>query len=135
MIMSRRLLIVEDEVFIAMDIERVAAAAGFRPVGIAADSATAYRLAEDADIALVDINLRDGQTGGQIGRTLAARGVVVVFMTANPAQVGDGTVGVLVKPVNEDELAEALHYAAYHRDMPDLRPPPVLRTFSGHASA
>ncbi len=137
-IMPHRLLIVEDEVFIALEIERVAAEIGFEAVGIAADAASASRLADEAEFALVDVNLRDGQTGGDIGRELARRGIVVVFMTANPAQLGtgvDGTVGVLTKPVNENELAEALYYAANHRAEPDMQPPPVLKRFFGQSAS
>src|SRR5687767_8883862 len=101
--MPLNILVVEDEIFIAVEIESVVAEMGHHPAGIAADSATALGLAPRADIALVDLNLRDGATGRRLGRTLAEdHGVTVLFMTANPSQLGagvPGTLGVLPKPV------------------------------------
>ena len=71
--------------------------------------AGALALASKADIALVDLNLRDGPSGIGIGKILAqTHGVTVIFMTANPSQLGDGvsgTVGVLPKPATEREIS------------------------------
>ena len=66
----------------------------FIPAGIASDEQTA--LGSQADVALVDLNLQDGPTGITIGRELSkAHGVTVVFMTANPSQLGDGVAGAV----------------------------------------
>lgn len=132
-VMGCRVLVVEDEIFVAVEIEGVVADLGYVPVGIAADADTALVLACNADVALVDLNLRDGPTGPEIGKTLAERfGVTVLFMTANPSQLGDGipgTVGVIAKPVMEDELRAAVAYAvSRHRRMP-ASPPLRLRLF------
>ena len=113
--MMGRVLVVEDEIFVAVEIEHVIEEMGLTPVGIAPDRRSALALAPQADVALVDLNLRDGPTGIRIGQMLAqAHGVTVLFMTANPAQLGNGvpgTVGVLSKPVTDRDLRAALNYA------------------------
>lgn len=102
-----------------MELEATAQDCGHEVVGIAPDSAAAYRLADRADIALVDVNLRDGETGPEIGHRLANEfGVTVVFMTANPARLGldvPGTLGVVSKPVTEAMTADVLAFAAQRR--------------------
>lgn len=135
--MMCKVLVVEDEIFVATEIENVVCDLGYLPVGIAADSQTAIRLADQAEVALVDLNLRDGATGPQVGRTLAERyGLTVLFMTANPSQLGDGvpgTVGVLDKPVMEAELRQALEYIVARRHQMEAEPPPRLRLFAAEA--
>ena len=87
--MAARILIVEDEMLVAMDLESILADSGFEPVGIAADLTTAEEYFDQSiDLALVDLNLRDGLTGPQIGKLLGARGVTVLFLTANPRTLG-----------------------------------------------
>jgi DNA-binding response OmpR family regulator len=128
-------LIVEDEIFVAIEVQSVLMEMGHRPVGIAADSRRAMELAAEAEIALVDLNLHDGPTGTDVGRELAARGVTVVFITANPSQLGDGVpgaLGVLPKPVNDNELQAAINFVAaiHRREHPlEVRPPRRLRLF------
>ncbi len=137
--MSCKILVVEDEIFVAIEIEHVVSQLGHLPVGIAADSGMAEELAANAEVALVDLNLRDGPTGPAIGRMLAEKhGVTVVFVTANPAQLGDGipgTLGVIPKPVNDDEMRQAVNFAVAHRRRIEALPPPSMRLFAnGNAS-
>lgn len=132
--MGCRILVVEDEIFVAVEIETVVEELGHNPIGIAADSRTAMSLAPSAEVALVDLNLLDGPTGPELGRALAEQfGVAVVFMTANPSQLGagiPGTIGVLPKPVADHELKQALTYAvAMKRNMAGT-PPARLRLFN-----
>lgn len=133
MTMTCRVLVVEDEFFVAFEIESVLKEMGLVPVGIAPDSRSAAELAAEADLAFVDLNLADGPTGIDVGRGLADRGVTVIYMTANPAMLGDGvpgTVGVLPKPVNDSELREAVHFAVHrHQKSPLATPPQRLRLF------
>lgn len=132
-VMTRRVLVVEDEIFVATEIEHVIEDMGLTPIGIAADERAALSLASHAEVALVDLNLQDGPTGIRIGRILAqTHGVTVLFMTANPSQLGDGvpgTVGVLAKPVTERDLREAVAYAVARREAAEATPPPRLRLF------
>jgi len=136
--MTCRILVVEDEIFVATEIENVVAELGHTPIGIAADSLSALTLAADAELALVDLNLRDGPTGPELGRTLAHKfGVTVVFMTANPAQLGDGvpgTIGVIAKPVMEEELKQAVSYAIAQRRRMPADPPARLRLFADNGN-
>lgn len=133
--MTSKVLIVEDEIIVAMEIEQTIMDMGLDPVGIATDQASALRLASETDVALVDLNLRDGPTGSTIGRILAqTHGATVIFLTANPAQLGDGvegTVGVLTKPVTERDLRDAVSYAIARRNEAKANPPHRLRLWSG----
>ncbi len=131
--MSCRILVVEDEIFVATEIEHVIAEMGHQPVGIAADQRTALSLAATTDVALVDLNLEDGPTGAAIGRALSqTHGVTVLFMTANPSQLGTGipgTLGVLPKPVTDKELRDAVGYAVARRQAQEAAPPRRLQLF------
>ena len=108
-------LIVEDEIFVAMDIERILADAGYKVTAIAADRASALDEKVQADIAFVDINLRDGPTGATIARELAERaGTRVVYVTANPAQidpVADTAIGYIRKPFTAGAIRAAVQIA------------------------
>ncbi len=132
--MTYRVLIVEDEYIVAAEIESIIADMGHDPIGIADDQKSALALAAYADIALVDLNLRDGPTGPTIGQILAqTHGVTVVFITANPSQLGDGvpgTIGVLPKPATERDLREAVEFAVARRIEADSTPPRRLKLFS-----
>ncbi|MBO9100237.1 MULTISPECIES: response regulator [unclassified Rhizobium] len=113
--MDRKVLIVEDELLIALDLEDMVESNGLQVAAIANTMARALAAAPHADIALVDVNLSDGPTGPAIGRMLAEQfGIAVVFMTANPEVVSggiQGTLGVLRKPVQPGMVAQALKYA------------------------
>jgi DNA-binding NarL/FixJ family response regulator len=132
--MTYRVLIVEDEFLVAAEIEQVVADMGHDPIGIAGDRKSALALASKADIALVDLNLRDGPTGTGIGKILAqTHGVTVVFLTANPSQLGDGvpgTVGVLPKPATDRDLRDVVNYAVARRDASEAKPPRRLKLFN-----
>jgi hypothetical protein len=58
--------------------------------------------------------------------------VTVLFMTANPSQLGDGvpgTLGVLAKPVSDRDLRAAVAYAVARCDAAEVAPPPGLQLF------
>jgi len=109
-------MIVEDEILVALDLEATLEDFGYEPVGIAADLKTALALVKtEPTVALVDLNLRDGPTGSEIGARLARdHGIKVLFLTANPLMLGKGvagTVGVLTKPCWPDAVRAAIEYA------------------------
>jgi DNA-binding response OmpR family regulator len=129
--MSPKILIVEDEVLVAMDLEAWLEEFGYAPVGIAPDAATAYQLAETGPtLALVDLNLRDGLSGPDVGRRLAHDfGVRVLFMTANPRLLESGvpgTLGVLSKPYDPVTVKAAIDFALERTNVA----PPELRLFA-----
>ncbi|TCV67150.1 response regulator receiver domain-containing protein [Neorhizobium sp. R1-B] len=129
----QRVLIVEDEFMVALELESVLEDLGYQVIGIAADSTTASRLAElSPDVALVDVNLRDGPTGTLVGQRLGKLGIKVVFTTANPALLGTGvpdTIGVLSKPYDANQVEDALEFVRGELSAP----PAPLVVFEQHA--
>jgi DNA-binding response OmpR family regulator len=133
--MAAQILIVEDEMLVAMELECILEDLGHEPVGIAPDLKTAEQFsALPLELALVDLNLRDGLTGPEIGTRLGKRGVTVLFITANPRILGDGiagAVGVLTKPTDEPTVRAAVDYALKLRSgEEDVRPPRALKVFA-----
>ncbi|GLS88781.1 response regulator [Cypionkella aquatica] len=132
--MAGRILIVEDEIIVAMDLEATLEDFGFETVGIAADTSSALQLgAANPDVALVDVNLRDGPTGPEIGARLARDfGVNVVFITANPRMLGDGVpgaIGVLPKPTDPHTIRQTVEYVLSLKRMEgQVMPPPSALT-------
>ncbi len=134
--MTARILIIEDEALVAMELRFVLEDLGYEVIGTVADAKTARSLAAESevDLALVDIHLSDGPTGIGLGRELAQeKGVTVLFMTANPGMVRDGvagTVGVLSKPTDERAVQTAVDYALRRRQgRPTEYAPPELQLF------
>lgn len=131
--MTTRVLIVEDEMIVALELEMILEDLGYETVGIAADLEAAARyFDEDIDLALVDLNLRDGLTGPQIGARLGSNGVTVLFVTANPRLLGcgiAGAIGVITKPTDELIVRSAVEYALSVRQGRRAEPPPFLRLF------
>jgi DNA-binding response OmpR family regulator len=126
--MSKKVLIVEDEIFVALEIEHIVEDAGFTVSAIAADRQAALDAALDCDIALVDLNLRDGPTGPGIGVELASRyGIRVIYVTANPAQIGAAStaaLGVITKPFRPHSIAATLKLAA--AETPELEATDII---------
>lgn len=113
--MTKTVLIVEDEIFVALDLERILMDAGYHVAAIAADRESAMKAAPGCGIAFVDVNLRDGPTGPAIAQRIAQDyGVKVVFVTANPTQIGDapGSLGYIRKPFSEAAILAAAAMAA-----------------------
>ena len=132
--MPARILIVEDEMLVAVELENILEDLGHEPVGVVPDLPTAERYFDEAlDLALVDLNLRDGLTGPQIGARLGAKGVTVVFITANPGLLGGGiagAIGVITKPTDERTVKAAVDYALGVREgRDDVSPPDALKLF------
>ncbi|CAN5165035.1 response regulator [soil metagenome] len=109
------ILIVEDEIFVALDIERTLSDCGYAVGGIAMDREEALKLAKGCTLALVDINLRDGRTGPQIAADLYDNYAIrSVFVTANPSQIGTpptGALGYVCKPFDGNMLRSAIEWA------------------------
>lgn len=108
--MTKTALIIEDEIFVALDLECILLDGGYEVAAIAADSDQALAAAPGCSFAFVDINLRDGATGPQIAERIAREyGVKVVFVTANPAQIGISTdaLGYVRKPFSDRSILAA----------------------------
>ena len=124
-----RILIVEDEILIALELESLLQDLGHEVVGIAASSEDALALGRELkpDLAFVDIHLADGPTGVDVARHLATQHqVTVLFMTANAKRIPEdfaGAWGVIAKPYTERGVREALSYvmAGQPREPDDAR--------------
>jgi CheY-like chemotaxis protein len=109
-----RLLLVEDEPFIALDLQMLTTSAGHEVVGVAdtLQGALDMAAAQSPDAALVDINLRDGFSGVRISQALSGGGAMAVgFVTGNAEQIPPdfaGAVAVLEKPFTYEGVEEIL---------------------------
>lgn len=112
-----RVMIVEDQALLAMELEHVLAECGCDVIGCAMDRASAFAIAdrERPDLALVDVNLLDGMTGPQIAQRLVTDyGAAVVFLTANPEQIPEGFAGALgavSKPFDDATITAVVGFA------------------------
>ncbi|MDR7035112.1 response regulator [Mesorhizobium sp. BE184] len=132
MLKPLKVLIVEDEALLAMELESLIEDAGHEVVGWATSSSEARELIDtvDADIAFVDIHLTDGPTGVDVAEYIVGKdNSMVVFMTANSKRIPEnyaGAVGVIAKPYTMAGLNSALRYCRkacgnHHRFQP-VRP-------------
>ncbi len=83
--MKTKVLIVEDEFTIALDIETRLINLGYDVIGIAInyDEALPYLLESEIDIALLDINLEDKKSGIDLGKLILKKfNIPIVFLTA-----------------------------------------------------
>lgn len=109
-----RLLIVEDEPFIAADLESLTTELGHQVVGVADSKAMALDLArrEHPDAALLDLKLSDGFTGSEIAQVLRADlHLPFAFVTGNTETLPDGAFGavaVVAKPFTDDQVRSAI---------------------------
>ena len=107
-------LIVEDDVLIALDVQDALIAAGYEVCGIAESQAVALALAEAKrpDLAVVDISLGPGD-GRVVARELFTRHhTEVLFATGQCNEVRGlartGAVACLPKPYEADDVPHAL---------------------------
>ncbi|MBP1853228.1 response regulator [Rhizobium halophytocola] len=110
-----RIVIVEDEALLALELECEVEAAGHQVVGQAMNSSAAISVidTEQPDFAFVDIHLLDGPTGIDVGRHLAGRGIPFVFVTGNLKRIPSdfvGAIGAIEKPYTVNGLQNALAY-------------------------
>lgn len=109
---GRRILVVEDEMLVLLNVEDMLADLGCKSVSAAAtvDHALALIEAQAFDAAMVDVNL-DGRKSYLVADALAARGVPFVFSTGYSGQSLNDAYRdrpVLGKPYRNAELVEIL---------------------------
>lgn len=110
---QRKILIVEDDPFIAMDIEGAFRKAGYQIVGPASDVRSALKLIDDdiPSCASLDYNL-GAETSIPVAEHLRKKGIRFVFVTGRSADLVDefdvpGS-QVLHKPVDPRTIVTAL---------------------------
>ncbi len=133
-----RVLIVEDEALVLMQLEMMVEDAGQVVVGTAMYSDEAVRLARATrpDLALVDLQLADGKFAGLVGAKglREIEGVMIVFVTANGLLLGSdfaGAAGIINKPFTRAVIAHGLAYL----EECVRHPPPVSALPSGMSMA
>ncbi|TVQ54066.1 MAG: response regulator [Rhodobacteraceae bacterium] len=121
-----RVLVIEDEPIIAMDIEGVVTEAGHTVVAIAdtRDSAVAAAHAHRPDLVLADIQLADGSSGiDAVQDILAAFSAPVIFITAYPDRLLTGArpepTFLISKPFRPETVVAAVSQALFFRDASD----------------
>ena len=109
---GKRILVVEDEMIVAMLIEDILMDGGATVVGPAARVARALDLLEEGDVdaALLDVNLA-GEMTTPVAQELRRRGIPFAFATGyGAAGVPEGFAGqpLLQKPFQERDLQEVM---------------------------
>ena len=112
-------LIVEDEMLLAMDIEAMVEDSGHHVVAEAASLAQVEALPDRIrpQLAFVDLHLAHGSNGLDVSDLIQRRwpDALIVFLTANvskiPADFG-GAHGVIAKPFSHAGVLNALNYLA-----------------------
>ncbi len=116
-----RIMIIEDEAIIAMDIESICTMMGHEVTGIARTRSAAVALgrAERPDLILADIQLADNSSGiDAVNDLLAELGEVpVVFITAFPERLLTGKrpepAFMITKPYQPDQVISAISQAMF----------------------
>jgi diguanylate cyclase (GGDEF)-like protein len=116
----RRVLVVEDERIVALDLRGALEDLGYAVVGTAASSDEALRAADERrpDLVLMDIRISGARDGIQTAGMLRARyRLPVVYLTANAdadtleRALATEPAGYLVKPYNPDSLRTTIEVA------------------------
>jgi two-component system, response regulator PdtaR len=117
---ARQVLIVEDEFFVALDLETTLLAAGFEVVGVANNAADAVRLAEAHQPCLIvmDVRLAGERDGVDAAIEIFERfGIRSVFASAHndpgtrARAARANAAGWLAKPYSSDSLLAAVEAA------------------------
>lgn len=116
-----KVLLIEDEAIIAMDLEAIVTDMGHRVIGIARTHAGAVALVaqEKPDLMLADIQLADNSSGIEaVNEILSAVGSMpVIFVTAFPERLLTGErpepAFVITKPFSEAQIRSAVSQAMF----------------------
>ena len=120
--LATRILIIEDEPIIAMDLEAIVEDLGHHVVGVARARQQAVALAKEGkpELIMADIQLADGSSGvDTVNEILRGTSKPVVFITAHPGIYLGAAVNrpepafVLPKPFNPDSVRAAVSQALF----------------------
>lgn len=125
---SSRVLVIEDEPIIAMDIESLVTSLGHEVVGNARTHVEAVTLAkaERPDLVLADIRLADGSSGlAAVNEILETFEVPVIFITAYPESLLTGQrpepTFLIAKPFREDTVKAVVSQALFFGEVASSR--------------
>ena len=114
--MSKKILIVEDESIIALEIESYLTTLGYKIIGIASTAEDAYNLAieSEVDLILMDIYLIQSNGVDAALKIKKEKNVPIIFLTAHMDEetieraIQVNPVAYLTKPFNRQELFAAI---------------------------
>ena len=118
--MSARIVIVDDEPIIRLDVKEMLLSAGYDIVGEASDGFEAIRICDDLkpDLVIMDIKmpLLDGLTAAKkIVANKSAAGIILLTAYSDQQYVSKakyfGALGYLIKPLNEQALLPTVELA------------------------
>jgi DNA-binding response OmpR family regulator len=135
-----KVMIVEDEMLLAMELESEVEMAGHQVTGVAMSSAQAREQMSTSkpDFAFVDIHLMDGPTGIGVGRELAAAGIPYIFVSGNIKKIPKdfaGALGAIEKPYTMNGMKNALAYVSAIVKGDDSNSPPASLVLAEDANA
>ena len=119
--LTGKVMIIEDETIIAMDLKGIVQAMGHEVTGVARTHSAAVELAqrERPDLILADIQLADGSSGiDAVNELLAEMGdLPVIFITAFPERLLTGDrpepAFLISKPYSEEQVRSAVSQAMF----------------------
>lgn len=128
-VLSGRVMIIEDEAIIAMDLEGIVGDMGHRITGIARTETDALKLfnQETPSLILSDIQLADGSSGiDAVNRIMEnAPDIPVIFITAFPERLltGEGPepAFLIPKPYQSDQVRSAVSQAMFFSSTETLK--------------
>jgi len=132
---SARLLIVEDEALVALVLCDALTDAGYHVLDLTAQHAEAISVAEASkpDLALVNINLANGDSGIALAEQLKGLGVPVVFISGQTSRARSAaTVAIasMPKPYEAEDMVRAVGYLLGRlKGYITVRPPHGLEVF------
>jgi 1,2-diacylglycerol 3-beta-glucosyltransferase len=123
------LLIVEDQLLLAVGLQDDLEAAGYRVLELAIRHQEALGIAREIkpDLALVNIELADGDDGVALARDLQTLGVPVLFISGQVARARAGKAEAIAsfeKPYSGADIVAAVDYLFRHALGDESRPGP-----------
>jgi DNA-binding response OmpR family regulator len=133
------LLIVEDQILLAIGLRDELEDGGYRVLELAVRHQEALGVAREVkpDLALVNIQLADGDDGVALARDLKALGIPVLFISgqSDRARLAKAVgIASFSKPYSPADMLEAVSYLFRHERGDESRPAPLgLEMFDGGA--
>jgi two-component system, response regulator PdtaR len=124
------LLIVEDQILLAMVLKDELEDGGYRVLELAVQHQEALGFAREIkpDLALVNIELANGDDGVALARDLKSLGIPVLFISGQPDRARLArAVGIasFPKPYSPADMVEAVSYLFRHEHGDESRPGPA----------
>ena len=126
---AKILLIVEDQVLLAMGLRDELEDCGYRVLELAIRHQEAIGSAREVkpDLALVNIDLADGDDGVALARDLKALGVPTLFISGQPGRARLAkavAIASIAKPYSPADMVQAVDYLFRHERGDESRPRP-----------